>query len=175
MGTSTNIVVGVQASSTLKIGDYGALETAARDAGFIKGGISIEHDLTSTEIKVDQALGPVDRVPTAESMKIKLSLAEATLENMAAAYGYPTDAVASGTFAFGDLAGQTHKTLFINVNGPAGSTRKYTFWKVLPTGKTTQSYKRDGETLVDVEFAVLCDTTKTAACRFGQVTDTAAA
>lgn len=173
MGTATNIVVGVQSSGTLKIGEYGALETAARDAGFIKGGVSIEHELTSTDIKVDQSLGAVERVATAESMKIKLSLAEVTLANLAAAYGYPDSAVSNGTFSFGDLAGGASKTLFINVNGPSGYTRKYTFWKVQPTGKTTQAYKRDGETLVDVEFAVLCDTSKTAACRFGQVTDTA--
>ncbi len=173
MGNATNIVVGLQSSGTLKIGDYGAAETAARDAGFIKGSIAIEHEQTSTDIRVDQALAPVDRVTTAESMKIKLSLAEATLENIAEAYGYPQSAVASGTFSFGDFGQNTPKTLFINVKGPGGTARKYTFWRTLPSGKTTQSYKRDGETLVDVEFAVLCDTAKTAACRFGQITDTA--
>lgn len=174
MGTSTNIVLGLQSENTLKAGSYGASEADAADLGYIKGGVSIEHSETHHEVKVDQALGAVDRVPTDESMKIKVTLAEATLSNLALAFGYGSDAVSGGTFRFGSKTGLSPRTLYINVRGAGGGTRKYTFWKCLPTGKTTQAYKRDGETVADMEFEVLADTAKSAGQRFGQVADSGA-
>ena len=41
MGTSTNIVLGLQSENTLKAGSYGASEADAADLGYIKGGVSI--------------------------------------------------------------------------------------------------------------------------------------
>jgi len=174
MGTATSIVVGLQSENTLKVAEYGAAESSAAEAGFIKGGVSIEHDESQYEVKVDQALGPVRKVTTDESMKIKLSLSEATLSNLALAFGYASSAVEDGVFSFGDDQNEAYKTVYVNVKGPGAGSRKYTFWKCRPTGKTSQAYKRDGETLVDVEFDVLCDTVKPAGRRFGQVEDVSA-
>lgn len=168
MSTPTNIIVGLNAQSTLKAGTYGATEAQATDLGFIKGGITIEHEESSYEVKVDQCLGIIDKITTAESLKIKFSLAEATLANIALAFGYDLSAA---SFEFGDKASETYKTLFINVKGPNGKSRKYTFWKCRPSGKTSQSYKRDTETLVEVEFDVLCDTSKDLNKRFGKIED----
>ena len=172
MGNTTNIVVGIQNDSTLKIAAYATAESTAVDAGYIKGGVAISHDETRYEVKVDQALGAVDMVPTAEKMSIKLSLAEATLANLALAYGYA--AASGGSFSFGSKDSAQYRTLYINVKGPGGALRKYTFWKCSPNGKTSQAYKRDNETVVDIEFDVLCDTTKDQYCRFGMVTDSGA-
>ncbi|MBQ4493436.1 MAG: hypothetical protein II972_02395 [Elusimicrobiaceae bacterium] len=168
MSTPTNIIVGLNAQSTLKAGSYGTSEAQATDLGFIKGGITIEHEESSYEVKVDQCLGIIDKITTAESLKIKFSLAEATLANIALAFGYDLNTT---SFEFGDKASETYKTLFINVKGPNGKTRKYTFWKCRPSGKTSQSYKRDSETLVEVEFDVLCDTSKELNKRFGKIED----
>lgn len=169
MSTPTNIIVGLNAQSTLKAGDYGASEANSTDLGFIKGGITIEHEESSYEVKVDQCLGIIDKITTAENLKIKFSLAEATLANIALAFGY--DCSSASTFEFGDKSAETYKTLFINVKGPNGTSRKYTFWKCRPSGKTSQSYKRDSETLVEVEFDVLCDTSKELNKRFGKIED----
>jgi len=174
MSTSTNIVVGLAADGTLKAGDYGALESAAADLGFIKGGITIDHEETLYDIKVDQVLGAVDKVTTEESLKIKFSLAEATLANIALALGYAAP-TADAALEFGDKSAAQYKTLYVNVKGPQGKTRKYTFWKCRASGKTSQIYKRDGETLIDIEFDVLCDTSKDVSKRFGKIEDAAAA
>jgi hypothetical protein len=171
MGTATNIVVGLQSANTVKIGSYGDDEITAIDAGYIKGGITIEHDSEHYDVKVDQVLGAIDKITVDESMKIKFSLAEATLANLATAFGYPQSAVSGGTFNFGSMSDSEFKTLYINVKGPDNTTRKYTFWKVKPTGKTAQEYKRNGETLIDIEFDVMCDTSKAADQRFGSITD----
>lgn len=168
MGTPTNIVIGMAAENTLKVGAYGESEAQARDAGFIKGGISIEHSEATREIKVDQALGAIDKVVTDEDMKVKLTLAEPTLANIALAYGY---AYESGDFSFGDKSPQAHRTLYINVKGPGGANRKFIFWKARPTGKTSQAYKRDNETVIDVEFDILTDTSRPQAKRFGCISD----
>jgi hypothetical protein len=172
MGTATNIVVGLQSTNTVKIGSYADDEATAVDAGYIKGGIAIEHDSEHYDVKVDQVLGVIDKITVDESMKIKFSLAEVTLENLALAFGYPSTAVSGGTFSFGSRSDSEFKTLYINVKGPDNAQRKYTFWKVKPTGKTSQEYKQSGETLIDVEFEVLCDTSKSADQRFGSITDT---
>lgn len=172
MSTPTNIVVGVASTGTLKAAAYGNGETSAADLGFIKGGITIEHEESSYDIKVDQVLCPINKVTTEESLKIKFSLAEATLDNIALALGYgPLDSGAS-SLEFGDKSSSNPiKTLFANVKGPNGGSRKYTFWRCRPTGKTAQVYKRDGETLIEVEFDVLADVAKDVSKRFGKIED----
>ena len=168
MSSTTNIVVGVSANGTVKAGEYGAAESAARDLGFIKGGVSIEHEETAYDVKVDQVLAPIEKVTTEESLKIKFSLSEATLQNIALALGVNCG---EGKVEFGDKIGSLTKTLFINVKGAEGTARKYTFWKCRPTGKTGQTYKRDGETLIVAEFDVLADISKERGKRFGMIED----
>ena len=173
MSSPTNIVVGLAAEGTLKIATYGTAESGATDLGFIEGGITIEHEETSYDIKVDQVLASIAKVTTEESLKIKVTLAEATLSNIALALG--AGSPVNNALEFGDKTQTAYYTLYANVKGAAGASRKYTFWKCRPNGKTAQSYKRDGETLIEVEFDVLADTTKDQAKRFGKIEDTSAA
>ena len=173
MSSPSNIVVGLAAEGTLKIASYGTAESGATDLGFIKGGITIEHEETSYDIKVDQVLASIAKVTTEEALKVKFTLAEATLSNIALAMGAGTPA--NNALEFGDKTQTAYYTLYANVKGANGTSRKYTFWKCRPNGKTSQSYKRDGETLIEVEFDVMADTTKTQAKRFGKIEDTSAA
>ena len=170
MSTPTNIVVGISAEGSLKIAPYGTSESSATDLGFIKGGITIEHEESSYDIQVDQILAPIAKITTQEGLKIKFSLAEATLSNIALSLGQEAPS-SNQPLEFGDKAQCAYKTLYANVKGVNGATRKYTFWKCRPTGKTSQVYKRDGETLIEVEFDVLADTTKVATKRFGKIED----
>jgi len=172
MGDKDNVVVGLQSLNTLKVGNYGDLEAAAVDVGFIKGGVQFEHDEDELLIFVDQAMGAIARKTTKESMKIKLTFSEASLENLAVAFGYPTTAVSSDIFYLGGKTSNTERTLFVNVNSPDAGTRKYTLWKCVPDGKSNHAYKKDGETLIDVSFHVLEDVAKTAEQRFGNIEDT---
>lgn len=168
MSSTTNIVVGVSATGAVKAAPYGEAEANAVDLGFIKGGIAIEHEETSYDIMVDQVLAPIDKVTTEERLKIKFSLSEATLDNIALALGVTNS---EGKVEFGDKATTPLKTLYINVKGAEGKVRKYTFWKCRSSGKTGQTYKRDGETLVEAEFEVLADITKARGKRFGSIED----
>jgi len=171
MSDINNIVVGLQAANTLKVGAYGAVEGDAVEVGLIKGGIKIAHDETQYDVEVDQYIGPILKKITSEGLKITLAIAEASLANLAVAFGYPTTAVAGGVFSFGGKTSVTPRTLYINVNGVSSGTAKITIFRAVPTGKTSPAYTKEKETLIDVEFDVLVDTTKTAEQRFGTWAD----
>ena len=109
--TVANIVLGLNAANTLKVGALDAVEGDAVDVGLIKGGIKIDHDESQYEVEVDQFIGTVKKFITKESMKVTLSIAEPTLANLAVAFGYPTGAVASTTFSFGAKTSVTERTL----------------------------------------------------------------
>lgn len=175
MGTSSNVVVGLQSTNTIKIGAYGAIEAAAVDVGFIKGGVTFEKDETQYEVKVDQVLATIRKVTTNVSLKFKFSMAEATLANMARAFGLADSALVSSELSLGIPSGaDVEKSAFINVKGPGPGTRKITLWKVRPTGKVSPAYKKDEETLFDVEMECLADVTQTAGQEFGLVDDVGA-
>ncbi len=173
-GVATNVVVGLQAANTLKIGAYGAAEADAVEVGFIDGGVKFNHEEEKYLVKVDQAMGPIDAKTISEGLKFKVRMAEATLANMALAFGYPTSAVSGSTFSFGGKTSNTNRVAYINVNGPNGGSSKYTLFKVQPLGAVELDYKKDDKTMYDVEFIVLEDTTKTAEQRFGTRVDTGA-
>ena len=163
-----NIVVGLQETNTLKVGAYGAVEGDAVDVGLIKGGIKVSHEETQYEVKVDQFIGTVKKFITDEGMKVTLAMVENSLTNLAIAFGYPTTAVSNGVFSFGAKTTVTERVLYINPKGPGGGNAKITLWRCVPTGKSSPAYTKEKEVLVDVEFDVLVDTTKTAEQRFGK-------
>lgn len=168
-----NIVVGIQGENTIKIGAYGAAESAAVDVGVTKNGIDLQYTSTEYPIEVDQHLGEVRLVTTKEEQQLTIRLAEASLENLATALGLSTTSVDSGTLNFGDRTAnqEDYKTIYINVKGSGATTatRKYTFHKCKLIGDNTHSYTKNGETLLELTFKVLADTTKTAAQRFGSI------
>ncbi|MBT3393058.1 MAG: hypothetical protein HN833_00590 [Elusimicrobiaceae bacterium] len=169
MALTTNIVVGLQSTNTMKIGNYGDNEATAIDVGLIKGGVHIEYEEAFHDVKIDQAIGSIDKITTDETLKVKTTLAEATLENLATALGYKTTDVSSSTLNIGDRQADNYRTIYVNVNGADSTSRKYTFHKCKINPSATHSYKKDGETLFDIEFEVLIDTTKTQGQRFAQI------
>lgn len=164
-----NIVVGLQETNTVKIGAYGAVEGDAVDAGLIKGGVKYSHDEVQYEVKVDQFIGTVKKFITDESLKITLSFVEASLPSFAMAFGYPSTAIVGNKFSFGGKTTVTERTMYINPKGPAGGNSKLVLYKVVPTGKTSPAYTKEKEVLIDVEFDVLVDTSKTAEERMGYI------
>ncbi|HHW15436.1 MAG TPA: Ig-like domain-containing protein [Firmicutes bacterium] len=169
--TPESILVG---AATLKVGSYGCVEASMRDVGATDGGVEVSFATEKLEIEVDQAYGPVKTVKTKESMTVKASLAEATLENIALAFGYPSSAVAGDVFSFGgDNTIPEFQVIFYGT-GPNGKERKVTLWKCNITGNTSMAYKKGEKVLIPVEIQVLADTTKPDKQRFGKIEDLAA-
>jgi hypothetical protein len=176
MGQS-NLILGFNepagaSSGLLTVAAYGAAQGAGVNLGLTDGGVELAYDKKVYEHKVDQALGPIGASVVEENLKLKLNIAEASLANLAQAFGYPTTAVSSSTLSIGGDATATYLALYLDVNGPAGGTRKYTFYKCIVSGGGKHKYTKNGLTMVDIEFTVLQDLTKTANAQFGTVVDT---
>lgn len=165
-----NIVVGVGATNTVKVGAYGALEAAAVDVGLTDGGVEINVSSEIKEIFVDQHLGAVAAPTIKEGVTVKFNMAESSLANMAMAVGYPTSAVTGSTL---NVGGKTdiydYKTVYINVKGPGPGTAKITVYKAKIKGDSSAKYQKDNVTMIPVEIIGLCDITRTAGDQFYSV------
>lgn len=159
----SNVVVGVAAANTVKVGAYQALEAAAVDVGLTDGGIELITSGDIKEIFCDQALAAVAAISIKEGFSVKFNLVEASLANLAMAMGQPTGAVAGSTLSFG---GKTdlydYKTVYINVKGPGPGTAKITLYKAKIKGDSSQKFVKDNITMVPVEITGLCDLTRSA-------------
>ncbi|MDI6872149.1 MAG: Ig-like domain-containing protein [Bacillota bacterium] len=169
--TPTQILVG---AATLKVGPYGCAEAVMRDVGATEGGLEATFATEFLQIEVDQATAPVKRSKLSEKLTLKTSLAEATLQNLAMAMGYPDSAISGGVFSFGgDTSIPEFQVIFYG-EGPDGTERKVTLYKCTVTGNTSMAYKKGEKVLIPVEFEALADTTKPEKQRFGKVEDVAA-
>lgn len=170
--TPANFVVGLAESATVKIGTYGQAEAAAADLGATEGGVDIVIAREYYQKLCDQSVGILGLIKLMEDCKIKFSMAEATLDNLRLAIDYPAGALVGGTaLKFGGDATVNELTLYINVIGVSGGTRKYTFHKAVALS-CTHSYKKNEKTLYEVEFQIINDTAKAADQQLAYVDDT---
>ena len=173
-GTATNIVFGLQATNTVKVGAYGAVEADAVDVGYTDGGVKMERSEEQFDIKVDQIVGAIESYTVDDELKITVALAEASVENLAIAFGLPTTAVSDGVLSFGGKTSNTNRTIYLNTKGITGGNRKTTLYKCKPEGNTSPAYMKGDKTMIDVTFKVLVDTSETAEGMRGTVSETGA-
>ena len=96
-----NLVFGFNlgAAAQLKIGAYGAGEAAGVDVGRTEGGVEFWIEREMVHVDTDQDRGPTAIKEVRRLGKIKFSLAEPTLENLAIALNLPTTAVAASVLS----------------------------------------------------------------------------
>lgn len=168
--TAANIVVGLAESATIKIGTYGQVEGAAADIGGTEGGVDLVVARDLYQKTCDQHIGILGLIKTLEDCKLKFSMAEATLDNLRLAIDYPAGALAGSVLSFGGDATVNELTIYVNVAGPSGGTRKYTFHKAVALS-CSHSYKKSDKTLYEVEFQIINDTSKAADVQLCYVED----
>ncbi|HAB53334.1 MAG TPA: hypothetical protein DCE80_14380 [Ignavibacteriales bacterium] len=168
MGTVANIIV---KNATLKVAAYGVAEGSAVDVGTLEGGVELEVPREYYDVTADAWLGTVAKIKVGEKMIIKCKMAESTLDNLALAFDYPTTAVATTTLTFGGDSTNTYRTLYINGDAPSSGTRKITLHKCVQTGSGAHAYKKGDKTIIEAEFEVIEDTSKTATERYGTIVD----
>jgi len=172
-----NIVFGFNhaASAYLVIGTYGQAEGAGADIGRTEGGFEFAIEREVKDVETDQDLGPVGAVETRRVGSLKFSMAEGSLANMALAFNLPSSAVVGTKLSLGaaNAQGEIYKTVYMNTDGPANGTRKYTFHKCVIIGSGVHSVKKDDKTIYEVELRVLWDTTQAAGEEMGTIEDTA--
>lgn len=169
-----NIVFGFNlgAAAQLKIGAYGAGAAAAVNVGRTEGGVEFTMEREMKQVDTDQDPGPTAVKEIRRVGKLKFSLAEATLENLALALNLPTTAVAAGKLSMGAPAGgELYREVFLYVDGPAGGTRTYWLAKCSVSGAGTHAYTKEDKTIIEVEMDVLWDSAQAAGEEMGTYED----
>jgi hypothetical protein len=139
--------------------------------GATEGGAELTIPREYYEKMCDQELGVLDIIKISEKCTLKVKLAETTLANLALAMDYPSTAVAAGVLSAGGDASVQALTIYMNVQGVSGGTRKYHFIKAVCVSAATHSYKRNDKTVIECEFRLIQDTTKTTAQQLFTITD----
>ena len=168
-GTVDNIIV---KNATMVVAGYGVAEGSGTDIGALVGGVTVADAKEFKEISGDCFLGPVIIALVGKKMTVKCSMEESSLENLRIALGQASTQLVTTTLSIGADATTQYLTLYINGDAVSGGTRKYTFYKCVFTGTGSHAYKKGEAALVEAEFTVLEDTSKSTGERFGKVEDT---
>lgn len=152
---------------------YATPETNWTNIGFTIDGLEVTFEPDMVDIVVDQLGDAAKLVEQTTKVMIKTTMAEATLENLAYAWGYDETATSTtagvhtsgsdkvfniGVFATGI---PLERSLYFKGKGPGGVTRTYTTWRVVSVATSGHSYKRGEATVFPVEFRVLPNNAKT--------------
>lgn len=158
--TITNLI---QGPARLLIGDVGATEPTYADSadgvgftdlGGTQDGVTLTVDLTFAELSVDQLVDVPGQTLVKRMAKIATNLAEATLENWALALNDadPVSSAFEPTYGSGAFT-PTYKALLLRGIGPNGGPRDVVLRRALQIGSPGSAYKKDGQTLIPVEFS----------------------
>lgn len=144
-----------------------------RNVGFTIDGLEVTFEPDMVDIMVDQLGDAAKLVEQSTKVMLKTTLAEATLNNLAYAWGYDESSASglSGLYSDGDdqvfnigifaTGIPLERALHFVGKGPGGVTRTYTCWRVVSVASSGHSYKRGEATVFPVEFRVLPQASRT--------------
>jgi len=169
--TASNVVLG--AASRVQIGADGSYTASdCPSVGYTKGDVVLTTTTTYAYKEPDQARGRVGAKFIEERAQVTVPLDEVTLANMAKALGYPTSAVAGGVLSFGGGSTNQIYELWVVGDAPSSGTRTLHVHQCVPDGEKAYAMKKGEETVYEVTFECLQDTSQTAGEQIFQITDT---
>jgi hypothetical protein len=159
--TSTNLI---QGPATLYYGLFGATEPATiattpgagwTDAGGTKDGVALNIETEWSELSVDQLVDVVARRRIGRKVNVKTSLAEPTLALLAQAVANtaPVSNVLEGDDGLAAFA-PAYGAILVDGIAPGGFRRRIILRKTLPIDNVEMAYKKDGQTLIPVTWAI---------------------
>lgn len=159
--SSTNLI---QGPATLYRGLFGAVEPVTiatapgvgwTDVGGTKDGVELAINDEYSVLDVDQLIYEVGRKRTKRVVQIKTQLAEATLDNLAAATNNtaPTGNVLTGDDGIAAFA-PGYSAILVDGIAPGGFRRRIVLRKTLATDSVGTAYKKDGMTLIPVTWTL---------------------
>ena len=164
--TVSNIIVG---QATVSIGDaVGSVE----DIGATQDGVELSWEPDMVDIEVDQFGDAAKVIQSMVKVMLKTTLAEATLRNLARAWGYDDtadgddikiaqDGADTNTFMFGIENVYPHEKAIVTVGNAPGTTaaatktRTFTAKRAISYAASSHSMKRAEATVFPVEFRIL--------------------
>ena len=148
------------------------------ELGFSEDGVAAEYTPEFFDAVIDQALTPVKRVLTAESLILRIGLAEADLDRLSIAISgaaFSTIAQGSGQSAQDVIkiggGAAVVKKLGFEGKSPEGGFRVMFVHRVNSIEAVAQSYKKGEKTIFPVAFAALADLAKAAGEQLCQIND----
>lgn len=175
-----NILVGVgKLAVSGELDANGAPSSPPVDVGYTTEGVEISLEPSITDVNVDQLGDAAKLIEESIQVTISTTLAEATLANLALAWGRPdsayttTDGGISGTLKLGvNCSGKpVERQLVFTGASPDGNERVYTCNRAVSVASSAHSYKRGEATLFPVEFRILPDGSATGQ-EYGTIVDT---
>ena len=182
--TVSNIIVG---QATVSIGDaVGSVE----DIGATQDGVELSWEPDMVDIEVDQFGDAAKVIQSMVKVMLKTTLAEATLRNLARAWGYDDtadgsdikvaqDGADTNTFMFGIENVYPHERAIVTVGNAPGSgatatkTRTFTTKRAISYAASSHSMKRAEATVFPVEFRIL-PTAADLGYEYGKIIDSTA-
>jgi hypothetical protein len=182
--TVSNIIVG---EATVSVGDaVGSVE----DIGATQDGVELSWEPDMVDIEVDQFGDAAKVIQSMVKVMLKTTLAEATLRNLARAWGYDDtaggddikvaqDGADTNTFMFGIENVYPHEKAVVTVGNAPGSTasatktRTYTTKRAISYAASSHSMKRAEATVFPVEFRILPSVADTG-YEYGKIIDSTA-
>lgn len=169
-----NILVGV---GTLEVSGEldadGSPATPLADIGFTVDGVEITLEPDFVDINVDQLGDAAKLIEQSIKVMLKSTLAEATLANLAIAWGRPDAALSGGTLEIGvNATGKpVERMLRFIGKSPDNTDRTYTVNRAVSVAASGHSFKRGEATMYPVEFRILPDSSQTGS-EYGTIVDT---
>jgi hypothetical protein len=172
-----NILVGV---GTIKLS--GELDadlapaTPLADMGFTVDGVEVTLEPDIVDVTVDQFGDAARLIENSIKVMVKTTLAEATLANLAIAWGRPDAAYTAGTnggtleLGVNATGKPAERQLQFIGKSPNGFDRTYTCWRAVSVSSSGHAYKRSEATLFPVEFRILPDAAHSGS-EYGTVVD----
>lgn len=172
-----NILVGV---GTLEVSGEldpnGTPASPLEDVGFTIDGVEISLEPDIVDIIVDQLGDAAKLIEQSIKVTIKTTLAEATLANLAIAWGRPDAAFTpnglGGTLELGvnPTGKPTERQVRFVGKSPEGFNRTYTCNRAVSVAASGHSFKRGEATVYPVEFRILPDSAATGQ-EYGTIVD----
>jgi hypothetical protein len=172
-----NILVGV---GTLEVsGELDANGTPATplaDMGFTMEGVEFTLEPDIVDIIVDQLGDAAKLIEQSVKVNLKTTLAEATLANLAIAWGRPDAAYTAnglgGTLELGvnPTGKPTERQVRFTGKSPEGFDRTYTCNRAVSVASSSHAFKRGEATVYPVEFRILPDASQTGS-EYGVIVD----
>jgi hypothetical protein len=172
-----NILVGVgYLELSGELDANGVPATPLADMGYTIDGVEITLEPDMVDIVVDQLGDAAKIIEQSIKVMIKSTLAEATLANLAIAWGRPDAAYTAngvgGTLNLGvNPTGKPAERMLRFVGkSPEGYDRTYTCNRAISASSSGHSYKRGEATVFPVDFRILPDGASTGA-EYGTIVD----
>lgn len=160
---ATKILVGAPSSVTIGAWVSAAGTATLSDPGHLLEPLEIASEVENFDVEVETAKGIVKTVPVKTAFTVKLSLAQAEIENMRIAWrqstGNVTGTSPNFTFVVNDAIEAYHRIVVVGPGEGTNSTRTATLWKCQVQDVQPVTFGKKTVQGVNITFRVLQDTT----------------